>query len=270
MANESQGNVITSAELLEISFVPVPANQEALRLAMTKGLVDLGKKDLGSIRIDIEKAIDALNKGEVSVQLDAEEAYEQKWEKWDEISEVLSALWTVYFDEKTPVEDFSSLLAEAIELLNEVAENDGVDEDDADEDEKALIKSHKERLTKFLGGRTIKSGKAISKKNAELIQKAIDHMKECSAHLTEQAKAHTENAQTHNDHVTALEEMLNTSSSSETGGGNKSVESVPAGSLVISEQDIKVMRQSFRSLDRTAELALSIVDRFLTTRDSKK
>lgn len=41
------GNIITSAELLEISFVPVPANQDALRLAMQKGLdVSLVKKDL--------------------------------------------------------------------------------------------------------------------------------------------------------------------------------------------------------------------------------
>lgn len=35
---ERNGNIITKAELLEVSFVPVPANPNALSLAMTKGL----------------------------------------------------------------------------------------------------------------------------------------------------------------------------------------------------------------------------------------
>lgn len=35
---ERNGNTITKAELLEVSFVPVPANPQALSLAMTKGL----------------------------------------------------------------------------------------------------------------------------------------------------------------------------------------------------------------------------------------
>src|SRR3972149_8790760 len=37
---ERNGNVITKAELLEVSFVPVPANPEALALAMTTKGID--------------------------------------------------------------------------------------------------------------------------------------------------------------------------------------------------------------------------------------
>lgn len=42
---ERNGNIITRAELLEVSIVPVPANQDALRLAM-KGLDDSLVKDI--------------------------------------------------------------------------------------------------------------------------------------------------------------------------------------------------------------------------------
>lgn len=47
---ERNGNIITRQELLELSVVPVPANQEALRLAMSKGL------DVSAIAKDIEDA----------------------------------------------------------------------------------------------------------------------------------------------------------------------------------------------------------------------
>lgn len=46
---ERNGNVIIRSELLELSVVPVPANQEALRLAMSKGL------DVSAIEKDLEE-----------------------------------------------------------------------------------------------------------------------------------------------------------------------------------------------------------------------
>ena len=64
MENERSGVTITKSELLEISFVPVPANQEALKLAMKAKSFDFG-----DIRSDIEKAIDALAIKEVETEV---------------------------------------------------------------------------------------------------------------------------------------------------------------------------------------------------------
>jgi HK97 family phage prohead protease len=51
---ERNGNIITKAELLEVSFVPVPANPEALSLAMTKGFDDNLMKQLQE---NLEKSV---------------------------------------------------------------------------------------------------------------------------------------------------------------------------------------------------------------------
>ena len=250
LGHERNGNIITKAELLEISFVPVPANQEALRLAMTKGL-DLSKNELGDIRADIEKAIEALKKGEVSDELDAEEAYEQKWEKFEEVMEAVNALYTVYMDEKTPVEDFGKLLTETIDLLEEVVANDGIDEDDKEEAKNAV----QAKLKAFLGGREVKAGKTISKKNAAVIEACMKHMK---LHMDTMG----DHMKTHQDHYSALEEMLNTSASSEEGSG-KSLDSAKEPAT-LSLEEAKIVRQQVRSLDSQAGSTLSILNRFIS------
>ena len=158
---EQNGNVITKAELLEISFVPVPANQEALRLAMSKGLdISLVEKDL---------------KGEVADVLEQEEQTEMKYEKWAEVVEAISAMWTVYFMPETPVEDFSKLLTETIELLQVVADNDGIDADDTESKAVAGAKS-KESVTKFIASISEKAGREISAANHEKIKMMHEHM----------------------------------------------------------------------------------------------
>lgn len=58
---ERNGNVIIRSELLELSVVPVPANQEALRLAMAKGIdfSDIAKElEAGEqVPADVEKPV---------------------------------------------------------------------------------------------------------------------------------------------------------------------------------------------------------------------
>lgn len=106
--NKRSGNIITEAELLEISFVPVPANQDALRLAMEKGLnISLIKKQL--------------EKGEVADELNAEEIIEQKYDNLDGMFQVIYAMCNVYCDPVTPVGDFQKLLTETIGLLQQLA-----------------------------------------------------------------------------------------------------------------------------------------------------
>ncbi len=140
---------ITKSELLEYSFVPVPANPYALRLDQIKKLgIDTLMLKVKGINIKEEPAatteapIDPATpvepapaaapapeapkdgeaaKGAVADQVNAIEMREQKWANYMEICEALDAFCTVYFDDNTPVADFSKLLTETIGILQSIA-----------------------------------------------------------------------------------------------------------------------------------------------------
>jgi hypothetical protein len=157
----SKSGVISKSELLEFSFVPVPANPYALRLSQVQKLgIDMNMLRTKGIEIkeeaepapapatDTTTAVVASaegdkQKGEVAAALDATEAREQKWQKYMEICEALDAFCTVYFDDNTPVEDFGKLLTETIALLQEVVSNDGMDDDDTDENTEKMLAGRK-------------------------------------------------------------------------------------------------------------------------------
>lgn len=168
---ERNGSVITKMELLEVSFVPVPANAEALAMSL---------KSINSNMLldeDLKKSlVDNLEKGAVADELDAVESYEMKWEKWDEICEVIGALWDVYFDEATPVESFSALLTEAIGLLQKVADTDGADDDDTVNAglKEAFVKKVGPEMAKLF---VQKMGAKHSSETKKAISSAIDHGK---------------------------------------------------------------------------------------------
>lgn len=125
---ETDGNVFTKNELLEISCVNVPANADARVLAY-KGLVSKGISD----RI----AKDVINvKGPVQDELDLEAMWEQKRENMESVRDIYWAFCDVYFDENTPVTDFKDLLLEVADLFTQVANGTYVDpipDDDADD-----------------------------------------------------------------------------------------------------------------------------------------
>jgi uncharacterized protein len=240
---ERNGNIITRAELLEVSIVPVPANQEALRLAMSKGL-------------SIDKIASDIEKGEVADQVEAQK--NTKWGKWCEFTDIISAFWTVYFDESTPTEDFSKLLNEVIILLGQLSQNDGADDE---------VKS---AVEKFLNGKTIKeaeaatawltkAGRTISEKNAKTIKAAVEHLRTHIKSLTD-ATAGVES------HCTALDEMLKSSSSSDTGSGENAKDVQPSP---MSKEDLSLLRTQLRASDRQNEVALAMVNRFLGTKEIK-
>ncbi len=170
------GNIITSAELLEISFVPVPANQEALRLTMKA--IEENTMLTDEYRAEMKEMFAIVSeKGAVSDELDAEEAMEEKYEKMCEVWEAVNAMCTVYFDDNTAVEDFAKLLGETIILLNDVVTNDGED-DDTDEEKAIRIESVKALfavLAKKFGEE--KAGRKLSKDTMEKMDKAIEHSK---------------------------------------------------------------------------------------------
>ncbi len=171
---ERNGNVITRSELLEVSFVPVPANQEALRLAMSKGL-------------EVSLIKEQLEKGEVAQVLDAQEQMELKWANWDEVCEVISALWVVYFDEATPVDHFPTLLTEAISLLSKLTEGStpvGEGTENAIKD--TVVKAvGVVSLTKYSEAIFTKEGRTLSAKTLEKITNAVESMKAASGHLND-------------------------------------------------------------------------------------
>lgn len=113
-------------ELLEISFVPVPANPSASRIgkALENGINDEEKERLESF----VKSLDDLKeeKGSIQDEINIEEAYKMKWEKFSEVNDVISAFWSVYFREDVPVEEFTTLLGETITLLQKVQNGEDV------------------------------------------------------------------------------------------------------------------------------------------------
>ena len=177
IVKEMNGNVITKSELLEFSFVPVPANPYALSMRQAKELgLDLGMLVAKGIKVQPEQkaegdtctlddgtegvmdangtcvpkpaeaaakaegdvctledgsegVIDAAGdcvpktgeasaKGAVADEINADAQWEQKWANLDQVCDILDAFFNVYLDEATPVENFTTLLTETVNLLS--------------------------------------------------------------------------------------------------------------------------------------------------------
>lgn len=240
---QRNGNVITKSELLEISFVPVPANQEALRLAI-KSIDD--DENLNDENRTLLKEL--IEKGEVADELSAEETWEQKYENWCSVIDIISAFWTVYFDEATPVTDFGTLITEVAGLLQALSTSD----DTATDDTKAMLKaSISDVTTAAFIAFTVKSGKVLSKKTLDDIDKAISSMK---------------------DATTVLETLKSDSSSAEKDGegddqkAKKEVVTQEVDEdevMSLSHEDMKIVRRTLINKGKDNELALSIVNAHL-------
>jgi len=209
IVRETEGNKITKWELLEFSFVPVPANPYALSMRQvnemlidtamlkTKG-IDLKVKEEkaepkegdactmddesegtmqmvdGALVCQIKKE----EKGAIADEINEEEMCEQKWEKLDEVSEIINAFYSVYLDEATPVEDFKTLLTEMAQLLTACAGNDGADDD-------TIMASVMAYCTKNVSKKEFvqKTGARLSGKSIEALSKICDEHKNLNASL---------------------------------------------------------------------------------------
>lgn len=171
---EQEGNTITRAELLEFSFVSVPANPYALSLRrsfdmpqeaaalMVKGIQSLlkEKKDAEAPAADpvppaeekkpdeATPPADAEKKGAVADELTAEQAMEAKYDNLEDVFEVVYAFCDVYCDEATPVADFGKLLTETIGILSTIADGSYVDPDDSTDTSKSAILTSIKSLSK--------------------------------------------------------------------------------------------------------------------------
>lgn len=119
---EYNGNTITKSELLEWSFVSIPANPYALALGKSGfDVADLIAK--GFLNEEVKHGDDIVtdepieDKGAIADKVAEEDMYMLKQQKMEVIRKYFWAFCDVYFDEETPVEDFDTLLAEFITLL---------------------------------------------------------------------------------------------------------------------------------------------------------
>ena len=189
IVNEMEGNIITQAELLEFSFVPVPANPYALSLRQVKELgLDLSMIKAKGLELKAEDAPAPApetkpeetkpeepkpteeapkaeekpgeTKGAVSDEVAINEAWDKKWENLEAVCGIIDSFFNVYLDEKTPVEAFETLLAETVALLAGVTA--------ADPAESEAVKAALASRTKAL-----EEGKGV---NRYIVSKAIEDL----------------------------------------------------------------------------------------------
>lgn len=231
---ERKGNSITKSELLEISIVPVPANQEALRLAMSKGL-------------DVSEIATELEKGEVSDIITEREVMEQKYGKMSEVWDIMYALSSAYFAEGVAVEDFSKLLTETVGLLTKIAGGESVEPTETETENGVVTDAF---MAKHFGFESAeeKAGRVLSKKNRELIQSGVDSIKSVS---------------------TVLEELLNATDSAEDSGNGKATDVEKSTEVEDPERELKAVeavkhvQSLLRGQDRLTEASLSFINNFL-------
>jgi len=238
---ERNGHIITRAELLELSLVPVPANQEALRMAVSNKSIDVSL-----VEKDFEK-------GAVSTEVSMRETYEEKWENCDKVMDIVSSLYSVYFDEATPVEDFNKLVLETAGLLTALA-NDTTS--DNEEEKGAVAKSiSPENLVKFIEATVAKSGKKLSKKTVQTIDASISAMQDGIKHL--------ENLKSENDQVDSTSEVAEE-------GEEKSIKAEDDTKVVLTLTEfLKTVQSHVRTSDKANEQTNSLINNFLATRKAK-
>lgn len=146
IVHETEGNTITKAELLEFSFVSIPANPHALTVEEAKALgmnttmlsikgFEFAEKKDGEAAADPQPETPAADpapetpaadpapetpteeKGAVADEIDAEAAWEAKWQNLDPLLDIIDAMICVYLDEATPVEQFKALVDEMVSLI---------------------------------------------------------------------------------------------------------------------------------------------------------
>lgn len=114
---EKKGNDITKAELLELSFVPVPANSEALALRR----VDAFVQKYGGRNVAILDPEEGEEKGVVSDRLEAVNKNNEKWDKMRDANRAIGAFMDIWYSSQTDVAEYEGLLKELADILSSMA-----------------------------------------------------------------------------------------------------------------------------------------------------
>lgn len=190
---ETDGQNIKRAELLEFSFVPVPANPFALSLRQIKEMsLDLEMLKMKGIEIkeegkkEEEKKSDKKEKGDVADEITTQENRKKKWANLDKIDKIIYGFYGVYLEPETQPEEFEKLLAEVIELLKKLLPEDMQKSNDCKKITEKIKDGNKKSLLDLLLEKSVeKSGRVLSKKNRDLIATSIAQLKDSIAALEE-------------------------------------------------------------------------------------
>ena len=265
IVKETEGNKITKAELLEFSFVPVPANPYALSMRQVNEMaIDTAMLCAKGLNLEVQEEIvektieqeedddknDDKEKGAVADEVNNQENWEKKWEKLHEVSEIIDAFYCVYLEEETPVENFSTLLAEMAKLLTDLAANGG---------DEMVMAGVKEYCTKNVSKKEFvqKSGARLSAKSIEALSKICEEHKNLNASLeafiADEAKA--EEAKD----VPADDKLI-----------EKRSKSVGSEMLLKGLNDFLAMREVLRSVDNAVGGALANINKSIREKSQKK
>lgn len=220
IGKEAKGNVITKSELLEWSFVPVPANPYALKLdAIKANGIDLELMRSKGIEIQAEdetkpEEAKVEEKGVTEDILDANRQLRTaKHEYTDDMWYALYDFMDAYYSDATPLEAVTTLTDELCAKMKVIAAGQEVESESEDDMEMfmdaftgAAIKSNivkklkdREKLTeseirslkaiecveKALTIERLKAGKVLSDKNRTLLQTSVEQINSCAAALQE-------------------------------------------------------------------------------------
>ncbi len=274
IVKETEGNKITKAELLEFSFVPVPANPYALSMRQVSEMaidtamlcakgIDLKVKEEAPEEIKEEEIIEPIvepvveaaeeiveEKGAVADEVNDIESRDKKWEKLRGVNEIIDAFYCVYLEEETSVENFNTLLGEMAKLLADLAANGG------DEMVMASIASF---CTKNVSKKEFvqKAGARLSAKSMEALTKICEEHKNLNASLeafiADEAKA--EEAKD----VPADDKLI-----------EKRSKSVGSEMLLKGLNDFLSMREVLRSVDNAVGGALANINKSIREKSQKK
>ena len=167
-------SIITKGEVLEWSFVPVPANPMAISMLEANAFA---VKELATKGIILTATEETEVKGAVMDELTAEEAMEKKCDLMEDFWEVVYAFCDVFYDENTTPDQFGTLLGETAALLQRVANGEDLTGDDAAEGEGKMLTKEKLKAAtkeKFLELMGTKAGRMISDANMQKMQSAVE------------------------------------------------------------------------------------------------
>ena len=181
---------LTKLTLYEVSPVMVGANPDTVLLSVKSAEVE-GEPAAEEVVEPVTETVvedpviepteEPETKGEVQEIVDERDMRTQKWEKFEEASEIFDAFWSAYFSDDASVTDFDGLLGETVAMLTALI---GAPTDGDDVEAKKL--AFKETMAKAMTG--AKSGRVLSDKNRQLIQTAMDAMDAAASPLSDGKK----------------------------------------------------------------------------------
>lgn len=158
---------ILKQELLEFSFVPVPANPHALSLAHIKEFnLDVTMLKTKGIEINVKEEEKTTTTEKASVAESLDDMKQRKYMKWRAVCDLFEAIGSAYFDEATPSEDLGRLLIEAADIMKAMGGTAGIEPTDDE------MKAVGERVKALCSGK--KSIRAELDKDVETIKTLLE------------------------------------------------------------------------------------------------